>query len=287
MLTQSDSHQQEVSRGDRFEFGKNWANFLAVLDEERITEAERSLREKLGVETLRGMTFLDVGCGSGLFSLAAARLGAKRVHSFDFDPSSVGCASELRRRFFPGSDTWSIEPGSALDPAYLEQLGMWDVVYSWGVLHHTGDMWQALGNVAPLVRSDGTLVVPLSNENFSIAMMAMTSDGGQTWSSNVQVSDGTLTDTQAIAITVANVNEAPTGTDYAIAINEDTPYTFSVVDFWFADLDNIKGDFLLAEISYLFTKPFNISALFADNNTGTGRINGDVGFFSRALNNNL
>jgi hypothetical protein len=95
------THSQEVSRGERFGFGKNWKRFLQTLNEERIHEAERSLREMLQMETLAGKSFLDVGSGSGLFSLAAMRLGAERVHSFDYDPQSVGCTTELKRRSPP------------------------------------------------------------------------------------------------------------------------------------------------------------------------------------------
>jgi 2-polyprenyl-3-methyl-5-hydroxy-6-metoxy-1,4-benzoquinol methylase len=84
----------------RFAFGKNWQRFLKVLNDERIMEAENSLRNMLQVEDLRGKTFIDIGSGSGLFSLAAMRLGAVRVHSFDYDPNSVACAQELRRRYF-------------------------------------------------------------------------------------------------------------------------------------------------------------------------------------------
>ena len=156
--------EAEVASGQRFEFGKNWRRFLSVLDDERIAEAERSLRNMLDRETLGGATYLDVGCGSGLFSLAAMRLGAERVHSIDFDPSSVDCARELRRRFFPESPRWSIEQGSALDAGFLARLGTWDVVYSWGVLHHTGEMWRGLENVAPLVRSGGVLFISIYND---------------------------------------------------------------------------------------------------------------------------
>ena len=92
-----EAHAREVREGQRFAFGKNWARFLAVLDEERIREAEQSLRTMLGVSSLEGKRFLDVGSGSGLFSLAARRLGAT-VHSFDYDTDSVGCTAELRRR---------------------------------------------------------------------------------------------------------------------------------------------------------------------------------------------
>ncbi len=159
-------HQQEVSAGERFEFGANWERFLEQLDDQRIQVAEDSLNRLLGATDLRGKKFLDVGSGSGLFSLAARRLGAS-VHSLDYDPQSVACTSELRRRYFNGDPHWQVEQGSALDPAYLKSLGVFDVVYSWGVLHHTGSMWPALGNMVPLVRDGGQLAVAIYNDQGS------------------------------------------------------------------------------------------------------------------------
>jgi 2-polyprenyl-6-hydroxyphenyl methylase/3-demethylubiquinone-9 3-methyltransferase len=156
-------HQIEIESGERFGFGANWTRFLAVLNEQRIERAEASLREMLGVETLAGKKWLDIGSGSGLFSLAARRLGA-RVHSFDYDPQSVACTRELKRRYFPHDADWTIEEGSVLDNTYLQSLGSWDVVYSWGVLHHTGAMWQALDNVAPLVADGGKLFIAIYND---------------------------------------------------------------------------------------------------------------------------
>ena len=156
-------HGEEVKAGERFEFGANWARFLKELDDDRIREAELSLKTMLGVDSLAGKCFLDVGCGSGLFSLVARRLGA-RVHSFDYDPKSVGCARELKQRYFAGDATWTIEEGSVLDLAYLSRLGRFDVVYSWGVLHHTGQMWPALANVEPLVKKDGILFIAIYND---------------------------------------------------------------------------------------------------------------------------
>jgi SAM-dependent methyltransferase len=155
------NHAEDVERGERFEFGKNWTRFLAVLDDERIDEACKSLRRMLGVQTLARKSFLDIGSGSGLFSLAAMRLGAARVVSFDYDPHSVACGRELKRRYFAGADNWTIEQGSALDDSYIERLGSFDVVYSWGVLHHTGDMWRALANAAAPVAPGGRLFVAI------------------------------------------------------------------------------------------------------------------------------
>jgi 2-polyprenyl-6-hydroxyphenyl methylase/3-demethylubiquinone-9 3-methyltransferase len=159
----AEKHAAEVSSGNRFEFGANWARFLSVLDDRRIAGAVDSLRAMLAVPDLAGKTFLDVGCGSGLFSLAAYRLGA-RVHSFDFDPKSAACARELRRRYAENDPHWVIEEASALDPAYLSRLGTFDVVYSWGVLHHTGSMWPALENIAPMVKPGGLLFIAIYND---------------------------------------------------------------------------------------------------------------------------
>lgn len=155
-------HANEVEAGARFAFGENWTRFLEVLDEGRIATAVASLKEMLGVDTLQGKRFVDVGSGSGLFSLAACRLGAA-VHSFDYDPGSVACTAELRRRYAPGGE-WVVEHGSVLDRGYLQGLGQFDVVYSWGVLHHTGAMWQAIDNVLPLVKPGGSLFIALYND---------------------------------------------------------------------------------------------------------------------------
>ena len=153
----------------RFAFGKNWQRFLRNLDEGKITEAEKSLCAMLQVSDLKGRSFLDIGCGSGLFSLAAMRLGASRVHSFDYDPQSVACALKLKQRYFPDADCWVIESGSVLDPDYLDRLRDFDVVYSWGVLHHTGDMWQALDSVVAPVASGGMLFVALYNDQGNLS----------------------------------------------------------------------------------------------------------------------
>lgn len=144
-----------------FSFGQNWEKFLTVLNEERITAACQSIQKFTGLATLAGRTFLDVGCGSGLFSLAAYRLGASRVISMDIDPHSIECAHRLRER--EGAPVhWTIAQASAL--AMPVSKSSFDFVYSWGVLHHTGAMWQAIDHVADLVSPQGLFYLAIYRE---------------------------------------------------------------------------------------------------------------------------
>lgn len=155
---------KEIEKEKRFEFGKNWASFLKNLDDIKIEHATNDLKDKLSKEDLSGLSFLDIGCGSGLHSLSAAKLGVSKLYSFDFDEHSVNCCHELKNRYSPNSDNWIIEQGSALDTEYIESLGLFDIVYSWGVLHHTGNMELALNNASKAVKPGGILFISIYND---------------------------------------------------------------------------------------------------------------------------
>jgi len=143
-----------------FAFGRNWLQFLETVDESSVLASERELAGMLG--DVSGKTFVDVGCGSGLSSLAAYRMGAK-VTSFDYDTKCVECTKALQRRF---GVSWPVEQGSALDIEYLRRLGQFDIVYSWGVLHHTGDMWPAIDNCLTLLKRGGDLHLMLYRDAY-------------------------------------------------------------------------------------------------------------------------
>jgi 2-polyprenyl-6-hydroxyphenyl methylase/3-demethylubiquinone-9 3-methyltransferase len=147
----------------RFEFGNNWRSFLGLLNEQRIAEAQRAITASLDRKSLSGLRVLDIGSGSGLSSLAMHRMGAD-VTSFDYDDVSVACTRELRERFAPGVGTWKVAQGSVLDEAFMTTLGMFDIVYAWGVLHHTGAMWTAIDLAARRVAPGGRLLIALYNE---------------------------------------------------------------------------------------------------------------------------
>lgn len=149
--------QQEAS--PRFAFGANWHDFAEVIDDHRIVEAEQGLLQLVGPKALRGASLLDIGCGSGLHALAALRLGAERVAAIDIDPMSTATTQLLLRRCGL-ADRADIRTMSIFDAA-PNVLGTYDIVYSWGALHHTGDLWRAMERATSLVNPGGMFVFAL------------------------------------------------------------------------------------------------------------------------------
>ena len=146
-----------------FSFGRNWSDFVAGhLNPRREQLALDSVKRFLRRDDLRGLSFLDIGCGSGLFSLAAWRLGARQITSIDVDPFSVQCCQQMRERA-DNPAHWRVEHGSVLDSAFLSRFEAADLVYAWGSLHHTGQMWQAIRNAAGMVRPGGLIDLAIYN----------------------------------------------------------------------------------------------------------------------------
>jgi 2-polyprenyl-6-hydroxyphenyl methylase/3-demethylubiquinone-9 3-methyltransferase len=154
-----------ASKPISFSFGKNWKKYLAGLDESNVRDAMNNFCNFTQLSDLKGESFIDLGCGSGLNSLVAYRLGAKTIVSVDVDQHSVECAKELRDRMAPDAQSWRVLQGSVLDADFLKKLGQFSYVYCWGVVHHTGAMWRALENIIQCVQPSGKLHVAIYNEH--------------------------------------------------------------------------------------------------------------------------
>lgn len=153
----------------RFAFGKNWASYIEKnFSEERISISQGHLLEFMKMSDLQGRSFLDIGCGSGLHSLAAWRAGAEQVFSFDFDPESVATTRKLHA-YCGSPENWTILGGSILDTEFVNSLPAFDIVYSWGVLHHTGRMWEAVANAATRIKPDGVMYIALYSSDIYIS----------------------------------------------------------------------------------------------------------------------
>jgi SAM-dependent methyltransferase len=153
---------------NRFEFGANWAGFVDKhFSQERVDISRHHMLDFLGRESLEGLSFLDIGCGSGLHSLAAWQAGAVSIYSFDYDPKSVATTRTLHR-LAQSPEAWTVAQGSVLDEVFMSGLPQADLVYSWGVLHHTGDVWNALREACGRVAPGGLLYIALYSANVCV-----------------------------------------------------------------------------------------------------------------------
>lgn len=155
---------QKTIESPRFAFGKNWKRYLKTVGQVEIEGAKRSIAVAVEGLNTPNSSFLDIGSGSGLFSRAALELGFAQVLSFDYDLDSVEATKILRKQSGASEAIWQVKQGSVLDKEFMQALGRHDLVYSWGVLHHTGSMWQAIDNAALAVKPGGTLFIALYND---------------------------------------------------------------------------------------------------------------------------
>jgi len=150
----------------RFEFGRNWRDYLAEISEKDIQTAIHALTAFLGTNSLTGRRFLDIGCGSGVHSLAALRLGASEIVSIDYDPLSVDCTRSLKEKE-DNPASWRIFQWDILSSQPFPERQPFDVVYAWGVLHHTGDMWRAIDQSLLHVNGNGLFYIAIYNKHWT------------------------------------------------------------------------------------------------------------------------
>jgi len=156
-----------------FDFGENWLAYSkTALTSERILSSREAFKKLISGIPIEGKTFLDVGFGQGLSSLCAAQLGAQ-VYGIDINQKNVK-AFEVTKRSFEilGSERMDMCVGSILltediKPLQEKQARGFDIVHSWGVLHHTGDMAQAFENCRKLVKKNGAFIVAIYNRHWS------------------------------------------------------------------------------------------------------------------------
>jgi 2-polyprenyl-3-methyl-5-hydroxy-6-metoxy-1,4-benzoquinol methylase len=151
----------------RYGFGKNWAEYIEKnFSEQRVEESRRHLADFIRAESLKGLAFLDIGCGSGLHSLAAHRMGAERILSFDYDHESVATTEKIHQ-YAGAPANWTVMQGSVLDKEFMATIPKSDIVYSWGVLHHTGNIWTAVRNATLPMKPNGLFYIALySSDNY-------------------------------------------------------------------------------------------------------------------------
>lgn len=142
-----------------FKFGENWSSYSNLIDEDRIENSVKGLQKLLGDGGVSGKSFLDIGCGSGLHSFAALLLGAKEIVATDLDADSVATTEKVLAKH-GANKPYRVMQVSVFDlPDKLQQT--FDVVYSWGVLHHTGAMVEAISKAAAMVSPNGLFAFAL------------------------------------------------------------------------------------------------------------------------------
>lgn len=124
-MIQSASRQKTPPHQVTFSFGKNWSQFSYTLTDSQINQATHELKNLVG-SSINGKFFLDIGCGSGLSSLASHRLGASSIYSFDYDIYSVTTTKAVCAKYAAQAN-WKIWQDSILTPSVV---GKFDVVYS-------------------------------------------------------------------------------------------------------------------------------------------------------------
>jgi SAM-dependent methyltransferase len=166
-MTKTDSCSERTAGNDTgtappisFSFGKNWLSFLEHMPDEAMRDVASDIADWLGASAVEGKSVVDIGCGSGVHSHCFHAMGVKSLFSIDVDPRSVAATSMMWERAGKPNN-WRVQHASILDDNFVKSLEKFDIVYSWGVLHHTGEMWRAIENASRLVSEGGLFWIAL------------------------------------------------------------------------------------------------------------------------------
>ena len=121
----------------------------------RLTEDARGRPFGLFVDfdALRGKDVLDVGCGSGIATQMLAEAGAN-VTAVDLTDWAV---ETTRRRLAAFGLEGDVRREDAEQLPFADES--FDLVFSWGVIHHSSDMDRALAELVRVCRRGGRIVI--------------------------------------------------------------------------------------------------------------------------------
>jgi 2-polyprenyl-6-hydroxyphenyl methylase/3-demethylubiquinone-9 3-methyltransferase len=152
----------------RFAFGKNWLSYTKrSLNGPRLTKAVEAFERLFAGIELKGRSFLDVGFGQGLTTAIAASKGCK-VMAIDIDPDNIKALQTTAEALGLDPSLIQVQVASILDESLVARYqDHFDIVHSWGVLHHTGQMETAIANTCRMVRRGGYLIIAIYNRHWS------------------------------------------------------------------------------------------------------------------------
>jgi 2-polyprenyl-6-hydroxyphenyl methylase / 3-demethylubiquinone-9 3-methyltransferase len=125
-------------------------------------------RDAKALDCLKGLTFLDVGCGGGIVSEPLARLGGK-VTGIDPAEENIEAA-----KLHAEKSALSIDYRATTVEALAETDAAFDVVIASEVVEHVADLNFFAGRCAALVRPGGLMLVTTINrtlKSFALAIV--------------------------------------------------------------------------------------------------------------------
>jgi len=172
----ADPRLEESVRQTKEAFGWEWLRYPGAMPEDRsVFLGETQIPEG----DWKGRLVLDGGCGMGRYASVALELGAEVV-AFDLSESLLRLSEESRRE-----PRLHLVQGDILRPPL--RPGIFDVVYSLGVIHHTRSAREALHRLGALVKPGGLLTLwvygrPGSWRSFSSNPLR----GGREWTGRIR-----------------------------------------------------------------------------------------------------